>query len=254
MPPNSAARPAVCLSVVTPPSVRIGGPAWLPATARPALTSMRATRRATATITTSASMAVAAGGRSVSGAGAGYSLHSVSTTRTVAFDGFAERLTADYNTGTAQLFGEAGYRLDTAVANFEPFAGLAHVSVRHDAFAEQGGAAALHSVATTNDVTFATLGLRAAAAAHVGGIEATARGMIGWRHAFGDVTPYSALALAGGNAFTIGGTPIARDTLALEAGLDVAVSPNTKFGLGYNGQIASNARDHAVKADLTVKF
>lgn len=186
--------------------------------------------------------------------GAGYSLHSVSTTRTVAFDGFAERLTADYNTGTAQLFGEAGYRLDTAVANFEPFAGLAHVSVRHDAFAEQGGAAALHSVATTNDVTFATLGLRAAAAAHVGGIEAAARGMIGWRHAFGDVTPYSALALAGGNAFTIGGTPIARDALVLEAGLDVAVSPNTKFGLGYNGQIASNARDHAVKADLTVKF
>lgn len=187
-------------------------------------------------------------------AGAGYSWHSIDTQRSVAFGSFSEKLSADYNAGTAQLFGEAGYRLDTTLANFEPFAGLAHVSARRDAFAEKGGAAALHAAAASNDVTFTTLGLRAAADANVGSIEATARGMVGWRHAFGDVTPYSALAFAGGDAFVVAGTPIARDALVLEAGLDIAVSPNAKFGLGYNGQIAGNARDHAVKADFTVKF
>lgn len=78
--------------------------------------------------------------------------------------------------------------------------------------------------------------------------------MLGWRHAFGDVTPLASLAFAGSDAFTIAGTPIAEDALVVEAGFDVGVSERASLGVSYSGQIASNAGDHGFRADLTVKF
>ena len=81
------------------------------------------------------------------------------------------------------------------------------------------------------------------------------RGGLGWRHAFGDVTPASTVAFAGGgDSFTVHGAPIARDALLVEAGLDFAIAPKANLGLSYTGQIASGARDHGVKASLGVKF
>ena len=46
--------------------------------------------------------------------------------------------------------------------------------------------------------------------------------MLGWRHVFGDVTPTSTLAFASAPSipFAVAGAPIARDALAVEAGLD----------------------------------
>ena len=61
-------------------------------------------------------------------AGAAYSWHFVDTSRTAAFGSFAENLDASYDAGTAQVFGEAGYRIDTASASFEPFANVAYVN------------------------------------------------------------------------------------------------------------------------------
>ena len=92
---------------------------------------------------------------------AAYSWHFVDTSRTVAFDGFAENLDADYDAGTAQLFGEVGYRIDKASASFEPFANVAYVNLHTDGFAESGGAAALTQASDNTDQTFTTLGLRA---------------------------------------------------------------------------------------------
>jgi len=75
--------------------------------------------------------------------GAAYSFSRIETARLVAFPGFADSLMARYDAGTAQIFGGAGYRIDTAAASFEPFANLAYVSARSDGFAERGGAALL---------------------------------------------------------------------------------------------------------------
>lgn len=77
---------------------------------------------------------------------------------------------------------------------------------------------------------------------------------MGWRHAFGDVAPSAVLAFAGGDSFTVYGTPIARDALLVEAGLDVAISVNANLGLSYTGQIANSAQEHGVNAILAVKF
>ncbi|MGN6772489.1 MAG: autotransporter outer membrane beta-barrel domain-containing protein, partial [Rhizobiaceae bacterium] len=182
--------------------------------------------------------------------GLAYSWHDISTARSVAFPGFADSLSADYNAGTFQAFGEAGYRIDTASASFEPFANLAYVSLHTDSFAEKGGAAALTSAGQTTDTTFTTLGVRASTGFDLGGMTATARGMVGWRHAFGDTTPLAtpAFAFAGANSFTIAGVPIAKDAAVLEAGLDFAISDRATLGLSYSGQFGSNATDNGAKA------
>src|SRR5262249_21940144 len=121
-------------------------------------------------------------------------------------------------------------------------------------FNESGGAAALSGHSGSTDVTFSTLGLRGSTNFDLYGWAATARGSFGWRHAYGDVTPTSLLAFARGHVFSIAGVPVARDSAAVEAGLDVAVARNVSVGLSYVGQIASHAQDHDIKGNVNWKF
>ena len=186
--------------------------------------------------------------------GAAYGWSHIETNRSVAFPGFTDALSAAYDAGLFQAFGELSYRIDTPAVAFEPFANLAYVNLSTDGFTEKGGAAALTSPGDTTATTFTTLGIRASAAFDLGDIAATAHGMLGWRHAFGDTVPTSTHALAGGDAFTIAGTPIAKDAAVVEAGIDFAIAPNATLGLTYSGQFASGTHDNSARAVLNVKF
>jgi outer membrane autotransporter protein len=186
--------------------------------------------------------------------GLAYSWHSIDTSRHVTFPGFDERLSGDYDAGTFQAFGELGYRIDTTMASFEPFANLAHVRLHTDGFDEDGGAAALSANSQTTDTTFTTLGLRASSSFTLGGMATTARGMLGWKHAFGDVTPVSRQAFTGSDAFTIAGVPLAQDSAIIEAGLDIAISKSATLGIAYNGQFGNGNAQNGVNATLEVKF
>ncbi|MEI9421394.1 autotransporter outer membrane beta-barrel domain-containing protein [Mesorhizobium sp. Cs1299R1N1] len=186
--------------------------------------------------------------------GAAYSWSSLSTKRSVAFNGFADQLSADYDAGTAQVFGELAYKADAGRFKFEPFANLAYVSLHTDGFTETGGAAALTSTGASTNATFTTLGLRGSTGFMLGGIDATARGMLGWRHAFGDVTPTSSFAFTGGDAFTIAGVPVARDAAVIEAGLDLDMSANATLGLSYTGQFGGGTVDQGAKINLGLRF
>ncbi|WP_246686004.1 autotransporter domain-containing protein [Mesorhizobium sp. B2-4-6] len=186
--------------------------------------------------------------------GAAYTWHSISTDRTVAFPGFTDSLTGDYNAGTAQVFGELGYGMRAGDIGFEPFANLAYVNLHTDGFTEKGGAAALTSAAATTDATLTTLGLRASSGFMLGAVSATAKGTLGWRHTFGDVTPLSTMAFAGGTPFSVTGVSIARDAAVVEAGLDFAVTPSATVGVSYHGQFASGVSDQSVRADFSMKF
>jgi len=187
--------------------------------------------------------------------GAAYSWHDIDTSRAVAIPGIGETLSAGYSAGTFQAFGEFGYGIDTGTGSrFEPFINLAHVSLHSNGFTEQGGAAALAATSSTTNVTFATLGLRGEHNLALGAVDATLHGMIGWRHAFGDITPQSTHTFSAGNAFTIAGVPIARNSAVIEAGLDLNLTPEATFGLSYTGQLAADAYDQGFKANLNVRF
>ncbi|MGF7053652.1 outer membrane autotransporter protein [Bosea sp. OAE752] len=186
--------------------------------------------------------------------GASYTWHDVEISRTVAFAGFGNSLKADYNAGTAQVFGELGYRVDLGRVAFEPFAGLAYVNLHTDGFRETSGAAALSSRGGDTNVGYSTLGLRAATSFDLRGVGLTLRGGLAWRHAFGDVTPTATLAFAGSTPFSVAGVPIAKDAALLEAGLDLAIGQSASLGLSYTGQLAQDAQDHAFKGVLAVRF
>lgn len=186
--------------------------------------------------------------------GLAYTWSEIDSSRNVLSPALVDSLTADYRAGTTQVFGEVGYGLQAGSLSFEPFANLAYVNVHTDGFTEKGGAAALSVRGDSDDMTFTTLGLRLATDFDLGTAKATARGLIGWRHAYGDVTPAVVQAFSGSDAFSVAGAPIARDSALIEAGVDFAITPAATLGIAYQGQIASTARDHGVRADLAIRF
>ncbi|MGE0008824.1 MAG: autotransporter domain-containing protein [Parvibaculaceae bacterium] len=186
--------------------------------------------------------------------GIAYTWHGISTSRAVAIPGFDDRLKGGYDAGTAQVFGELGCGVKAGSVAFEPFAGLAYVSLHADGFTEKDGAAALSGAGGSTDATFTMLGLRASATFDLDGASLTATGMFGWRHAFGDVVPEAAMRFGGGDAFTIAGVPVARDAAMIEAGLDYAVSAAASLGVSYGGMFGAGVGDQSFRAGLDLEF
>ena len=186
--------------------------------------------------------------------GLAYTWQDASTARSVAFPGFSENLSADYDADTFQAFGELGWRADSAFASFEPYVNLAYVGVDTGAYSEQGGAAALVSNGSEMDTTFSTLGFRVSKEIVLGMTEATLRGALGWRYAFGDVTPTISQSFLTSDAFTVTGVPIAENAALLEAGLDMQMGPGTTLGVVYTGQFGDSASQNGLNANLTVDF
>lgn len=191
--------------------------------------------------------------------------------RAVTFAGTSDSTGSRYGGSTVQGFGEIGYRFflggapalitkgdaPVAVARgyIEPFVGGAYVSIARDRFAETGGLAALTGAARTTDVATSTVGLRAQTGLDWGfAAPVSLHGLVGYRRAYGDVIPKALLAFGTGPSFLTAATPIDRDALVAEAGLDVLVARNTTLGVAYTGQVGERAQDHAVKGNFTYRF
>ncbi|WP_102223693.1 autotransporter domain-containing protein [Acidimangrovimonas sediminis] len=187
--------------------------------------------------------------------GAAFTRSSVDSRRDVSLPTFSDNLTAHYATRTLQVFGNASYRIDTGNGtSITPFADLAHVALRGDAFTETGGAAALTTQGGKSNVTFTTLGVSTARGLRLDGAAMTATMSLGWRHAFGDTDPQIGYSLAGSSAFSITGAPIARNSALVELGLSSALSDRARIGIAYNGAFAEGARSQSVSALFSIRF
>ncbi|AQZ49488.1 autotransporter domain-containing protein [Martelella mediterranea] len=186
--------------------------------------------------------------------GLAYTWHQIDTSRSVYIPGLSNTLDSSYDAGTFQAFGELGYQFDLSDVQLEPFANLAYVNLDSDGYSETGGAAALNGASGSSDTTFTTVGLRVSSDFMLGQTKAKASGMIGWRHAFGDITPSVTQAFAGSTPFTITGVAVAEDAAVVEAGLDFDLSPNTTIGVSYQGQFGDDVSYNGVNARLQVKF
>jgi outer membrane autotransporter protein len=123
--------------------------------------------------------------------------------------------------------------------------------VHLDGDVSETGLAAMRG-STTFDTTYTTLGVHGSYDLMS---SLNARGTLGWRYAFGDVTPISTLAFQpAGAAFGLAGSPIARNALVAELGVDYAIGPTATLGLTYAGQFASNAYENSAKANFTLRF
>ena len=186
--------------------------------------------------------------------GAAYTWHDIDTRRSVSFGAFSDTLSADYDAGTVQAFGEIGHQIHLRDVSLEPFANLAYVNVDTDGYSEHGDEAALHGAGADADLGLSTIGIRAATGFTIGDLKATARGALGWRHAFGDTTPDVVHEFSGGDDFQISGVPLARDAATLKAGLDLELSESATLGLAYDGAFSDDSQEHGVLADFTLKF
>lgn len=181
--------------------------------------------------------------------GASFSWHDLVTSRQVAVINLAGPQRGDYTATTTQVFGEVGHSFAFARGALEPFANITYVRV--DGGINEFGFAAMTGSAKL-DTTYTTLGLHGSTALTQA---LTARGTLGWRHALGDITPVAALAFQpGGTAFTLTGSPIARDALVAEAGLDLAVGANAAIGVSWSGQFASGSQSNTIKGNFSWKF
>lgn len=186
-------------------------------------------------------------------AGAAYSWSDIETKRPITSP-VADELKADYGAGTAQVFGELAYRADFGGLVIEPFANAAYVNLHTEGFTEKGGVAALESKSSSSDSVVTTLGLRPEVRFTLGDMETVASGMIGWQHAFGDVTPETQLAFDGGDGFTVRGVPMARDTAIVEAGLAMRLTDDVSLGASYQGQFGDGVSNNGFNARLGVEF
>lgn len=186
--------------------------------------------------------------------GATYAWHDIDTSRTVLFPGFGDVASASYDGSTTQAFGEFGYRFDWSRAWIEPFVGASVLRLHTDGFQEQGGMSALTGYGRDHDLATTTLGVRAEAQIFQD-MPLLFKGLVGWRHAYGDVDSEAMLAFAGGaSSFLASGVPMDRNALVVEAGLDWRASDAISLGVAYSGQLGQDAREHTLKGNFIWRF
>ncbi len=186
--------------------------------------------------------------------GAIYTLHDISTARSVAFGTYSDALSANYRANSAQIYSELAYAFDRNNVRFEPFANVAYVASRTNGFSESGGAAALTGDVERAAVTFATLGARAQGEWQTPLAPAIWHASVGWRHAMGDLDSTSTVAFSGGDAFSVAGTPLESDAAVVDAGIDMKLSQSISLALTYGGAFGSQASSHTVKATLQGRY
>jgi outer membrane autotransporter protein len=188
--------------------------------------------------------------------GAAFAWHTIAASRSIIFPGFSEQASTRYNAATTQVFGEVGYGMSFGDIAAEPFAGVSWLHLRTDGFTESGGVSALGGASGNDNVGYSTLGARwASNYLMANGAILMPRASLAWQHAFGTITPTTSLSFQStGATFGVWGAPIARDAALVEAGGDLQLGAQTKIGVFYAGQIATNARDHSVKGNFTWRF
>jgi len=188
--------------------------------------------------------------------GAVYSSHSGKTGRSLEFNGYRDHLKGDYDANSQQAFAELGYTFGGTGLNVEPFAGLGYERYHRDRFKENGGEAALDVSAQTHGNLNSTFGLRVRASGNLDNkMSLTPRLSAGWKHLYGDVDSTTRQKLAvTDRVFKVKGAALDRDSLLLEAGLDLNLSSSQSLGVGYTGEVGGNSRNHGVMGQWRLTF
>jgi outer membrane autotransporter protein len=188
--------------------------------------------------------------------GLSHSSHDGSTKRRVAFNGFSDNPKGQYDANTQQAFAEVGYNVGRDVYTIEPFASLGYQRYQRDDYTEKGGDATLKVLGQTRNNVNSTFGLRVAKLNTLNnGIKLTPHLSAGWKHTYGEVLSHTRQKLAtGGTRFTVEGAPLDRNSVMLDAGLDLSLSARHTLGVGVTGEIGTDSRNHGVTGQWRMTF
>ncbi|WP_233149171.1 autotransporter outer membrane beta-barrel domain-containing protein [Shimwellia pseudoproteus] len=188
--------------------------------------------------------------------GVANSWHRLDTARNVRYGSQADSASARYNGATFQWFGEAGYSVNSAVVDLEPFARLAYARTQQGKFSERGGAAALQGPGESIHSTLSTLGLRAGKQWQLdNGVGVSLYGEAGWQHQYNDPRRGSTLAFGGGNpSFYTRTVAAPRDSAVVKLTADIALSQRTSLSFSYSGLLSGPQQDNGIQAGIKVQF
>ncbi len=186
--------------------------------------------------------------------GAIYSHNEASTRRDISFGTFSDRLSANYVSATSQVFADLSWTHEWDAVRFQPFANLAYVNLKTDAFQEGGGDAALSAAGSNDAIAASTIGLRWSMDWPENDVPVMVSGMLGWQHVAGDATPYSSLAFSGGSPFIIEGVEIPGDSLVAQLGVSAKISKSARLTLSYSGEFGKGLRSSAAQLNLVTRF
>jgi outer membrane autotransporter protein len=188
--------------------------------------------------------------------GASYAGHDGSSKRQVAFNRFSDRPKGRYDANTQQAFAEVGYNLGRANVSIEPFAGLGYQRYQRESYTEKGGAASLKVYGETLDYMSSTFGLRLAKKNTLdNGMHLTPRLSASVKHIYGELTSETRQQLVmGGQSFEVEGAAMDRNSLTLDAGLDLSLSARHTLSAGINAEFGTDSRNHGVIGQWRLAF
>ncbi|WP_445180400.1 autotransporter outer membrane beta-barrel domain-containing protein [Pseudomonas sp. McL0111] len=188
--------------------------------------------------------------------GASYGGHDGSGKRRVAFSGFSNHLKSNYDANTQQAFAEVGYNLGRGNVSIEPFASLGYQRYQRDDYTEKGGDAALKVHGQTQDNLSSTLGLRVAKINRLdNGMQLTPRLSASVKHTYGELSNETRQQLvSGGKSFEVAGAETDRNSLMLDAGLDLTLSARHTVGVGLTAEAGTDSRSHGVMGQWRMAF
>ncbi|WP_426133056.1 autotransporter outer membrane beta-barrel domain-containing protein [Pseudomonas sp. PWP3-1b2] len=191
--------------------------------------------------------------------GAIHSSHGGKNTRNVELWDDKESLKSSYDATSQTLFSELGYELGSADVSVEPFAGLGYQRYHRDAFKERGGVTALNVGPQTQQNLSSTFGLRLATVYRFDNqMSLTPHVSTHWKHLYGNVDSQVrqsfGLSALRTDSFTINGTSLDRNSLNLQAGLDLALSTDHSLGLAYSAEKGDNSSGHGLTGHWKMRF
>ena len=156
---------------------------------------------------------------------------------------------------TAQIFGEASYRIHFIGADLEPHASLFWVMGQNGAFAETGGINAMSGSAIRQEGTFTRLGVRGLSRwIDLGGVEIAPTLDIGVQLALANPTPGLTVGFATGTPTLLRGNAASGTAGTAQLGLNVRLDDDAAIHFGYDGIFGMAGVDHAVTARLNWNF
>ncbi|MGL5997059.1 MAG: autotransporter outer membrane beta-barrel domain-containing protein [Pseudomonas proteolytica] len=192
-----------------------------------------------------------------------HSSHDGQNKRSVDFDfiDHREQLKGKYTAQSQTLLSELGYRVDHGSFTVEPFAGVGYQRYHRERFKEKGGMSALNVGEQTQQNLSTTLGLRMSSLYTLDNqMSLKPHVSASWKHLYGDVGSSLRQSSAWvdkdvfNSDFTVHGTALNRDSLALQAGLGLAVSATQSVGLTYTGDVGTRSTSQAVMGQWTLTF
>jgi fibronectin-binding autotransporter adhesin len=132
---------------------------------------------------------------------------------------------------------ELAWQVQASKALLQPYLQVSRSALDSDAAVEHGGAAALSVEAREQQLTLTTAGLRSHWDISAGGISAMLGLALARQRASGDLDAAGMHAfVAGGPAFEVGATAIARDSALVELDVSLQISRNGWLSLGMHGR------------------